>query len=280
MRIHRKEEELHEYLRREEWLVVRDAEAGDRASMRSLAEIYEAWWRDLYYGDGETRKRPGDPDDLFRLAFRWRVRAAEAGDVESMCWVSVYMVKYRQQFHITEEMAGGRSSLEWQRMAAEAGDRYAMKWMGDVYTNPAYEDYDETIAVEWYEKSAAAGCIYAMHELAERYENGIFYEKDLDRALSWYEKSAEGMDSWWDLARSERKVSMEDMVKCVDMHMAGLPMSAQEADWLMEHLTKAEHLIAPTDAAERLLQQGTENEILVRKLRKAKLKMNAVRQER
>ena len=120
-------------------------------------------------------------------------RAAEMGDLESMCRLgSCYFNGYGE---LTKDEV---KAVEWVRKAAEKENATAMRNLGYCYEyGKGGLTKDEVKAVEWYRKAAEKGNAQGMWNLGYAYEYGQGgLTKDEVKAVEWYQKAAEAGDNY------------------------------------------------------------------------------------
>ena len=124
-------------------------------------------------------------------AFQWFLKAANAGDIDSMVCVGNF---YLEGDVIEKNITLG---MEWLEKAALSGDGNpkAMMRIAELYDDESFDGHDAKKAMEWYHKAAKAGNGDAMTLLG-------YIEEDKEKAVEWYLKAAKtgNADAMFNLA--------------------------------------------------------------------------------
>ena len=162
------------------------ANAGNVEAMRKLGEFYRKKSKH-FEGPavGETISTEeffkhlddeGDPD-FNAKAFKWFLKAAESGDVESMIKVGG---SYYDAIGVERD---NPKALEWYEKAATLGSIRAMNITAYLYTfsfDGLVPNAEKTFY--WYSKAAELGDLQALKELIKCYQRGIGTEPNEDKA--------------------------------------------------------------------------------------------------
>ncbi len=119
-------------------------------------------------------------------AFKWMMKAAEAGNAEAQRHIGVY---YSNGFGVPEDKV---KSYEWTLKAANNGYPDAQFYMGEYYfygNEIIGIDKNNNEAVKWYLKAAEKKHAGAANRVGFMFENGLGVPKDLPHAKYWYEKA-------------------------------------------------------------------------------------------
>lgn len=121
----------------------------------------------------------------FDKAVEWYEKAAEHGNVDSMCSLAV--------MYITgdEVEKDERRALYWMLEAANNGSISAMENLGKMYSNGDCVVKDDVAALAWYKKSAEHGNSDAMFSVGSFYYRGIAVDEDMSQAKEWFIKAWE-----------------------------------------------------------------------------------------
>ena len=117
-------------------------------------------------------------------AFRWNKKAAEAGHAGA-------------QYNVGCALYAGhgvpvdrREAFKWYKLAAEAGNKDAQLNLGLCMHNGDGCAVNKREAIKWYTSAAEAGSAIAQYELGQAYECGYGTPEDLHKAVKWYTLAA------------------------------------------------------------------------------------------
>ena len=118
----------------------------------------------------------------FNYAMYWLTKAAEAGNIDSMCdlgWI------YARDTDIQD----GKLAMKLFMKAAKNGNSHAMYGIGAMYHEGLGIPQDVVKGIPWYKKAADAGREYAMETLGDIYRCGDGVAQDINFAVEWYKKA-------------------------------------------------------------------------------------------
>ena len=175
-----------------DYKLLKFAEDGDIEAMKNLAEHFDKLAKhEPEVMVGETisieefnkrlRKGDGKPDYLAE-AYKWWLKAAEAGDVESMLKVSGRLY---DGIGVDKDE---KTSFEWDMKAAELGNVRAMRLVAHKYWMGLGVESSKEKKYEWYLKAAEKGDEDAIQEVAVMVGVGEGTAKDDKKAAEWIQK--------------------------------------------------------------------------------------------
>ncbi|HUW19840.1 MAG TPA: tetratricopeptide repeat protein [Sedimentisphaerales bacterium] len=118
--------------------------------------------------------------ELYRKVFESYRKAAEAGDIESMCSLGI---KYANGQRVPKDYV---KAVKWFCKAAELGDIAAMMSLGFIYGKNQIAVKDLEIVIEILRIAAEGGNVIGMNNLALTYTIGNGVPKDYKKATEWY----------------------------------------------------------------------------------------------
>ena len=170
------------------------AESGDVGAMKELAMYYEKkanHHRTIGVGESisvedfqqelEANKNPGD-EEFNAKAYEWHLKAAEAGDIESMLEVG------RRLYDAIGVEKDEKRAFEWYMKAAELGSIQGMNTVAHMYWIGLGVKSNLEKKFEWFYKSANLGNERAIREIAVMYGVGEGIAQDKEKAKEWLEK--------------------------------------------------------------------------------------------
>lgn len=157
------------------------AEKGDTDAMQKLGDLY--------------RKGLGVQQD-YAQAFKWYLRAAEAGNEYSMCYVvEGYSTGLGVEKNEEQLVTWSQKVLEIDNRQAEAGDIQAMNSLGWEYLGSCGVAKNLELSKFWFQKRAEAlhkaadgGDYGAMLQMAYSYSMGTGVVRDQEQSNFWMEK--------------------------------------------------------------------------------------------